>query len=245
MVRRGGHPLYTCGMSEARMSPGAIHTPNGDVPVIWDRPADAIGCYVLAHGAGAGMRHTFMEDIAARLSARHVATLRYEFLYMAKGSKRIDREPVLLETVRAAVAHAHRIAPDLPIIAGGKSMGGRMTSRAAAAEPFPGNGAAPTRVKALAFIGFPLHPPKKISIDRAAHLADVAYPMLFMQGTRDDLADMPSMKGVIEKLGERAVLHVIEGADHGFHVLKRSGRTDEDVLDEIADAIVALFRSTK
>jgi predicted alpha/beta-hydrolase family hydrolase len=210
-----------------------IDTPNGDAVGLWIRPDDAIGCYVLAHGAGAGMRHAFMHDIAMRLALRRVATLRYEFLYMTARSKRIDREPVLFDTVRAAVQHARRKAPDLRIIAGGKSMGGRMTSRAAAAAPLD--------VEAIAFIGFPLHPPKKVATDRATHLADVALPMLFLQGTRDDLADLPSITHEIEKLGERAILHVVDGADHGFHVLKRSGRTDDEVMDEIADGIRNLF----
>lgn len=211
------------------MSIESIATSNGIAPGIWHRPENAIGTYVLAHGAGAGMRHSFMEAIAARLADVNVATLRYEFLYMANGGKRIDREPVLFDTVRSAVAHAKGLAPDLPMIAGGKSMGGRMTSRAAAVEPLD--------VKGLAFIGFPLHPPRRISIDRATHLHDVTIPMLFLQGTRDDLADMPSMKSVIDELGECATLHVVEGADHSFHVLKRSGRNDEQVLQELAAAI--------
>jgi predicted alpha/beta-hydrolase family hydrolase len=214
------------------MTEETIDTPHGAAAGIWTEPANAVGCYVLAHGAGAGMRHAFMEDIAARLAERGVATLRYEFLYMTRGSKRIDREPVLLDTVRAAVAHAGSKAPHLRMIAGGKSMGGRMTSRAAASAPLD--------VQALAFLGFPLHPPRKVSTDRAAHLDDVALPMLFLQGTRDDLADMPSMVSVIERLGARATLHVVEGADHSFHVLKRSGRTDNEVMDELADAVRSL-----
>jgi predicted alpha/beta-hydrolase family hydrolase len=207
----------------------SIDTGHGVAPGLWLRPADAIATYVLAHGAGAGMRHTFMAAIAERLARRRVATLRYEFLYMANGGRRPDRENILLDTVRAAVAHAHAIAPDLPLIAGGKSMGGRMTSRAAAAEPLD--------ARAIAFICFPLHPPKRVSSERAAHLQNVKLPMLFLQGTRDDLADLPSITKVIEDLGDRATLHVVDGADHGFHVLKRSGRDDDAVLDELADTI--------
>jgi predicted alpha/beta-hydrolase family hydrolase len=211
-----------------------FETGHGAAPAIWNRPSDAIGVYVLAHGAGAGMRHSFMNAIAERLATHRVATLRYEFLYMANGGKRIDREPVLFDTVRAAVKHARELAPDLPMIAGGKSMGGRMTSRAAAVAPLDARG--------IAFIGFPLHPPKRVSIDRAAHLDDVTLPMLFLQGTRDDLADMPSMMRVIDHVGSRATLHVVEGADHSFHVLKRSGRTDDDVLEELASSIAAFIR---
>ncbi len=213
-----------------------VPTQHGDAPGIWIRPNHAKACYVLAHGAGAGLRHVFMENIADRLADRAVATLRYEFLYMAAGRNRPDREPVLLDTVRAAAAHARLLAPDLPQIAGGKSMGGRMTSRAAAALPLDVNG--------IAFIGFPLHPPKRVSSDRAAHLHDVHLPMLFLQGTRDDLADLASIHAVADAVGERATLHVVEGADHGFHVLKRSGRTDGEVMDELADAIAAFANAT-
>jgi uncharacterized protein len=213
-----------------------IVTPHGDAQGLWLRPVSAAACYVLAHGAGAGMQHSFMTDIAERLCLRSVATLRYEFLYMSAGRNRPDREPVLLDTVRSAAAHARRIAPDLPQIAGGKSMGGRMTSRAAAAEPL--------NVGGIAFIGFPLHPPKRVSTDRAVHLQDVHLPMLFLQGTRDDLADLPNMRTVTDGLGARAELHVVDGADHAFHVLKRSGRTDDEVMDELADAITAFAKRT-
>lgn len=215
------------------MNHDSFETGHGAAPAIWNRPDDAIGLYVLAHGAGAGMQHSFMNAIADRLAEHRVATLRYEFLYMAAGGKRIDREPVLLDTVRNAVRHARALAPDLKMIAGGKSMGGRMTSRAAAAAPLD--------VSGLAFIGFPLHPPKRVSIDRAAHLDNVTVPMLFLQGTRDDLADMPSMKAVTDHLGDTAKLHVVEGADHGFHVLKRSGRTDDEVLEELAVTIAGFI----
>ncbi len=213
-----------------------IETPHGNAPGLWNCPDNATASYVLAHGAGAGMRHSFMTSIAERLASRGVATLRYEFLYMAAGGKRIDREPVLFDTIRSAIAHAAQLAPSLPLIAGGKSMGGRMTSRAAAASPIEAQG--------IAFLGFPLHPPKRVSSDRAAHLHDVALPMLFLQGTRDDLADLPSMRTVMDALASRdgmpaARMHVVEGADHGFHVLKRSGRNDDEVLDELADQVSA------
>ena len=210
-----------------------FETGHGVAQAIWTQPANAVACYVLAHGAGAGMRHSFMTDIAMRLNARAIATLRYEFLYMSGGSKRPDREPVLLDTVRGAVALAHLLAPGLPLFAGGKSMGGRMTSRAAAASPLDVHG--------IIFIGFPLHPPKHVSIERAAHLYDVQQPMLFLQGTRDDLADLDSITAVTSDLGERAELHVVEGADHSFHVLKRSGRTDGEAMTELVDRIAAFM----
>lgn len=205
-----------------------FETGHGTARGVWSRPAGASACYVLAHGAGAGMRHTFMNTISSALNEQLIATLRYEFLYMSSGSKRPDREPVLLDTVRAAVAYGHELAPDLPVFAGGKSMGGRMTSRAAAATPIDVDG--------IIFIGFPLHPPKRVSRDRAAHLHDVKPPMLFLQGTRDDLADMDSIRSVTDEL-PNAELHVVEGADHSFHVLKRSGRTDSEVMNEIVDRI--------
>ncbi|HEX6694700.1 MAG TPA: alpha/beta family hydrolase [Longimicrobiales bacterium] len=205
-----------------------FETGHGAACGIWSRPAEAVATYVLAHGAGAGMRHVFMKTIADALNERRIATLRYEFLYMSSGSKRPDREPVLLDTVRAAVAFGHQLAPDLPVFAGGKSMGGRMTSRAAAAAPLDVNG--------IIFIGFPLHPPKRVSRDRAAHLHDVKPAMLFLQGTRDDLADLDSIREVTAGLRD-AELHVVEGADHSFHVLKRSGRTDAEVMNELVDRI--------
>jgi predicted alpha/beta-hydrolase family hydrolase len=194
------------------------------------RPARPVAFYVLAHGAGAGMRHPFMEAIAQRLAAQGIGTLRYQFPYTERGSRRIDPEPVLLATVRAAVA-AGREASGLPLLAGGKSMGGRMTSRAAAAAPLDG-------VAGLVFLGFPLHPAGQPGVSRADHLARVEIPMLFLQGTRDALADLTLLEPVIDRLGKRATLRVIEHADHSFHVLKRSGRTDEQVLDELAAAVV-------
>lgn len=200
----------------------------GDVSGILLRPEKAWAMYVLAHGAGAGMRHRFMEQIAQALAARGIATLRYQFPYVEAGGRRPDPPDVLEATVRAAVARARELAPGLPLVAGGKSMGGRMTSNACARRPLEGVGA-------LVFLGFPLHPPKQPGTARAEHLAQVQVPMLFLQGTRDTLADLTLITRVCDGLGERAALHVVEGADHGFSVLKRSGRTDAEVMDELAD----------
>jgi len=193
------------------------------------QPARQSALYVLAHGAGAGMRHPFMESIAQRLAARGIGTLRYQFPYTEQGGRRPDPEPVLLATVRAAVAAGREAADDQPLLAGGKSMGGRMTSRAAASGPLPG-------VAGLVFLGFPLHPAGQPGVTRADHLARVDIPMLFLQGSRDTLADLTLLRPVLVRLGKRATLRVIEHADHSFHVLKRSGRTDEQVLDELAVA---------
>lgn len=187
---------------------------------------------VFAHGAGAGAHHPFMEGVAERLDRRGVATLRYEFPYMARGAKAPDRPPVLIESVRAAVARCREAAPDLPTLAGGKSMGGRMTSTAAADGGFPD-------VRGIAFFGFPLHAAGRPSAHRGAHLADVGLPMLFLQGTRDRLADLDLLLPLIDSVRPRPELHVVEGADHGFHVLKRSGRTDAEVLDELCDTFTA------
>ena len=202
---------------------------HGQVSALLMRPGDARACYVLAHGAGAGMRHAAMEAIAAGLAERGIATLRYQFLYMEKGGKRPDPPALAQATVRAAVAEAAKACAGLPLIAGGKSFGGRMTSQAQAKAPLDG-------VRGLAFFGFPLHPAGEPSADRAAHLADVKIPMLFLQGTRDALAESSLLKPVIKGLGSRAVLHRAEGADHSFHVLKSSGRNDREVLSEILDA---------
>jgi predicted alpha/beta-hydrolase family hydrolase len=195
-------------------------------------PADARACYVLAHGAGAGMRHPFMGAIAEALAARGIATLRYQFPYMEQGSRRPDAPTVAHATVRAAVAEAARALPGIALVAGGKSFGGRMTSQAMAAMPMPG-------VRGLAFLGFPLHPAGKPSDERAAHLAGVRAPMLFLQGTRDDLADLALLRPVVERLGAAAKLVVFEDADHSFHVRAKSGRNDADVLAALADAIGA------
>jgi predicted alpha/beta-hydrolase family hydrolase len=182
------------------------------------------------------MRHAFLEAIAAALAQRGVATLRFEFPYAAAGARRPDPRPVLIETVAAAAAEAGRLAGGLPLFAGGKSMGGRMTSHAAA------EGRLDT-VRGIVFLGFPLHPAGKPGHERAEHLARVAQPMLFLQGTRDALADLSLLRPICERLGPRARLHAIEGADHGFHVPKRSGRSDADVIDELAAEIASWGRS--
>ena len=213
-----------------------IDTPHGTVSGLLQHPSDARALYVLAHGAGAGMRHAFMEAIADRLAARGIGTLRYQFPYMEQGKKRPDRPPVAMAAVRAACAQGRELAPGLPLLAGGKSFGGRMTSQAAAEEPLDG-------VAGLVFLGFPLHAPGKPGDGRAAHLADVTVPMLFVQGTRDALADLELMRGVTERLGDRATLHVVDGGDHSFKVPKRSGRTADVVLDELADAIAGWERA--
>jgi predicted alpha/beta-hydrolase family hydrolase len=186
------------------------------------QPSRPRACYVFAHGAGAGMAHSSMETIAAGLAERGIATLRYQFPYMEKGSKRPDPPAVAHAAVRAAVAEAVRCCPALPLIAGGKSFGGRMTG-----------------VRGLAFLGFPLHPAGKPSSDRAKHLADVKIPMLFLQGTRDALAELNLLEPVVKGLGSRATLHLSDGADHSFHVLKSSGRNDREAMREVLDAFAA------
>jgi predicted alpha/beta-hydrolase family hydrolase len=197
-------------------------------------PARAVACFVFAHGAGAGMTHSFMEAVATGLAARDVATLRYQFPYMQKGSKRPDPPALAQATVRAAVEMAARAMPGVPLIAGGKSFGGRMTSQAQAKQPLAG-------VRGLAFFGFPLHAAGKPSDERAAHLADVRIPMLFLQGTRDKLAELDLLKPVIAGLGAGATLHLVDGADHSFHVPARSGRNDAEIMREVLDAFVAWF----
>jgi uncharacterized protein len=188
------------------------------------RPEGAFCLYVLAHGAGAGMRHPFLEKLSGALASEGVATLRYEFPYMEGGRRRIDPPVVLHERVREAVAVAAK--EGLPLFAGGKSMGGRMTSQAQALAPLPG-------VLGLAFVGFPLHPAGKRGVERAAHLREVALPMLFLQGTRDELAHLDLLRPIVEDL-PRTTLHVVEDADHSFHVRKKSGRGDGEVLTELA-----------
>jgi hypothetical protein len=205
-------------------------------PGILDRPADARWLYVLAHGAGAGMRHAFMEAISGALAARRVATLRWEFPYMAAGKPRPDAPAVAEAAVRTVWHAATRLAAELPRFAGGKSFGGRMTSRAHAALPLP-------ELRGIAFLGFPLHPPDRPGIERAEHLAAAEGPLLFLQGTRDELAPLRRLRPVIEKLGARATLHVVRGADHGFDVLVRSGRRSADVIDELAETIAAWMSS--
>src|ERR1700676_311464 len=201
----------------------------GSVSALLMRPAQARACFVFAHGAGAGMTHSFMEAVADGLSERGVASLRYQFPYMEKASKRPDPPGLAHAAVRAAVAEAGRCGPGLPLVAGGKSFGGRMTSQAQAATPLAG-------VRGLAFLGFPLHPAGKPSEQRAKHLYDIRIPMLFMQGTRDNLAELSLLEPVVKSLGPLASLHRVEGADHSFHVPARSGRKDSEVIDEILDA---------
>jgi uncharacterized protein len=202
----------------------------GSVSVLLIRPAEARACFVFAHGAGAGMTHPFMETVAEGLSERGVATLRYQFPYMEKASKRPDSPAVAHAAVRAAVAEAARCCAGLRLIAGGKSFGSRMTSQAQAISPLSG-------VDGLAFLGFPLHPAGKPSSDRAKHLADIRVPMLFMQGTRDNLAELSLLEPVVKSLGPAASLHRVEAADHSFHVPARSGRNDREVMREILDAL--------
>ena len=201
----------------------------GSVSALLTRPAGARACFVFAHGAGAGMAHPFMETVAQGLSERGMATLRYQFPYMEKGSKRPDPPPIAHAAVRAAVAEAARRCPGLPLIAGGKSFGGRMTSQAQAAAPLAG-------VRGLAFLGFPLHAAGRPSHDRGDHLFQVRIPMLFLQGTRDSLAELKLLEPVVKKLGPTATLHRVEAADHSFHVPARSGRNDREVMGEILEA---------
>jgi predicted alpha/beta-hydrolase family hydrolase len=201
----------------------------GKVSALLWQPAKARRLLALAHGAGAGMSHPFMEMLAAELAGIGVATLRYQFPYMEERRRVPDAPAVLMATVVAAVRKAAEAAPGLPLLAGGKSMGGRMTSQAAAAQhPLDG-------VRGLVFFGFPLHPSNRPGTQRADHLAKVSVPMLFLQGTRDKLSDLKLLRPVCAKLGSRATLHVIETADHSFHVLKRSGRNDTEVLRELAE----------
>ncbi len=201
---------------------------SGDVSALLTRPPNAECLLVLAHGAGAGMQHVFMQTLTARLSDRRIATFRYQFPYMEQGRGRPDYQPILLKTVRSAVAAASALSDGLPLFAGGKSMGGRMTSLAAAKEPLDA-------VRGIVFFGFPLHPVKKPGVERSEHLRDIDIPLLFLQGTRDKLAGLDLLEPVCQDLAERATLHIVEGADHRFHVLKRSGRTNDEVQDKLAD----------
>lgn len=194
------------------------------------QPEGAQACLVFAHGAGAGMHHAFMAAMATGLAERSIASLRFQFPFMEKGSRRPDSPRVAQAAVRAAVLEASRRLPMLPIFAGGKSFGGRMTSQAQAAEPLP-------QVQGLVFVGFPLHAAGAPSTDRARHLAQVQVPMLFLQGTRDSLANLDLMRGTSQALGTRASLHVVEGADHAFHVPVRSGRNDGQVQGEMLDTM--------
>jgi predicted alpha/beta-hydrolase family hydrolase len=208
----------------------------GEVSALLLQPAKARWLLVLAHGAGAGISHPFMEKLANELAGAGVATLRYQFPYMEERRRVPDKPAVLTATVRAAVRAA--AALELPLLAGGKSMGGRMTSQAAAERPLNGVGG-------LVFFGFPLHPPKQPGTKRAEHLAKVTAPMLFLQGTRDEFAELKLLRPVCAKLGTQATLHVIETADHSFHVLKSSGRNDAEVLRELAETTASWAGSCK
>lgn len=194
-------------------------------------PVGARAGYVFAHGAGAGMTHRFMEDVAQGLAERGIASLRYQFPYMEKGSRRPDVPRVAHAAVRAAVAEAARRWPGLPLFAGGKSFGGRMSSQAQAAQALPG-------VRGLVFLSFPLHPAGKPASERGEHLLELECPMLFLQGTRDELADVSLLRALIERLGERATLELVADADHSFHAPARSGRTDAQVRAGLLDAFV-------
>jgi predicted alpha/beta-hydrolase family hydrolase len=224
--------VYLCGMTARRAAGAASEVDAGGHPGLVIRPAGARSLYVLAHGAGAGMRHEFMAAIASALAEREVATLRWEFPYMAAGRPRPDRADVAEAVVQEVWAAARSRFADLALFAGGKSFGGRMTSRAHAARPLAG-------VRGVIFLGFPLHPPDQPGIERAEHLASAPGPLLFLQGDRDELAGLRRMRPVVAKLGARATLHVVKAADHGFDVLVRSGRTRAEVLDELAGTIAS------
>ena len=210
----------------------AVSVKAGLVSGLLMQSADAKALLVLAHGAGAGMRHPFMQTMAEKLAECGIATFRYQFPYMEKRTKRPDNESVLTETVRAAVFTARKHAGDLPLFAGGKSMGGRMTSIAAASEPLD-------EVRGLVYFGFPLHAAGKPSANRGDHLLAIQIPMLFLQGSRDALADMKLLKPLCKKLGKKSELFVVEGGDHSFHMLKSAKRSDDEVLDEVADKVAA------
>lgn len=229
-----GQPLrYPDLQSTMTASPEPVSiSVEGTQPVsgLWRAPPAARACIVFAHGAGAGMTHPFMTAVAQGLADRGIATLRYQFPYMERGAKRPDAPPLAHATVRAAVARAAQLLPSVPLLAGGKSFGGRMTSQAHASAPLPG-------VRGLAFIGFPLHPAGKPGSERGAHLLGLNAPMLFLQGTRDELADLGLLESLTRQLGTRATLLLFEDADHSFHVPARSGRKDSDVLAELMDAL--------
>ncbi len=211
---------------------------HGDVSGIFDTPDRTRACYVFAHGAGAGMTHPFMASVAAELVRHGIAVFRYNFPYMEARRRRPDRPPLATATVRAAAGDAARLSPDVPLFAGGKSFGGRMASQAQATTPLLG-------VRGLIFFGFPLHPAGKPSDERAAHLDDVAVPMLFLQGSRDKLAELDLLKPLCKRLGDRATLRVFDDADHSFHVPKSSGRNDAEVrgamISAVADWIAPLL----
>ena len=209
-----------------------IRVGESEVSALLDGPERPRACYVLAHGAGVGMRHSFMGDVAQGLAHRGIATLRYQFPYMERGSRRPDSPLVAQAAVRAAVARAAELLPGARLIAGGKSYGGRMTSQAQAESPLPG-------VRGLAFLGFPLHPPGQPSDSRAEHLSAVTVPMLFLQGTRDEFADRTYLEPLVKRLGSRATLKLFDHADHSFHVPAKSGRSDAEVMTELLDVLAA------
>jgi uncharacterized protein len=220
-------------MSRAEAKPMTIAVDAATrVSALFTQGTKSRALYVFAPGAGAGITHSFMDDVAGGLAERDIASLRYQFPYMERGSGRPDPPPVCHATVHAAVQEAARLMPGVPLFAGGKSFGGRMTSQAQASSPLPG-------VRGIIFVGFPLHLAKKPADSRAAHLSEVRIPMLFLQGTRDELADLKLLEPVTRKLGSLATLERIEAADHGFHVLVRSGRTNAQVMTELLDKIAA------
>lgn len=208
----------------------AIKLPDGStVSALWQKPKEAKAVLVLAHGAGAGMTHKHMAATADGLEERGIATLRYNFPYMEKGSKRPDNPPVAHAAIRAAVTDAAKLAGDLPLFAGGRSFGARMTSQAQSLDPLP-------KVRGLVFFAFPLHAPGKPGVERADHLKQVKIPMLFLQGANDEFADLDLLKPVVKSLGKRARLHLAQFADHSFHAPAKSGRKDPEVLADILDA---------
>jgi predicted alpha/beta-hydrolase family hydrolase len=212
------------------------------VSALWQAPAQALACYVFAHGAGAGMAHPFMQSMADELGARGIATLRYQFPYVERGSRRPDPPELCHATVRAAVLKAADLAPTLPCFAGGKSFGGRMTSQAQAASPLPG-------VRGLIFLGFPLHPAGRPSDARGHHLSEVRIPMMFLQGTRDDLADLSLLEPLIERLGSRATLRLFQDANHSYHARASAGVTDAEIrsrlAQQLADWVRAVLETTR
>lgn len=223
-------------MSPAKPKPVSIPlSDSGRVSGLLQTPRNAWACLVLAHGAGAGMSHPFLSSVADGLAERGIATLRFQFPYMERGSRRPDAPVIAHAAVRAAVQAAARRRPKLPLFAGGKSFGGRMTSQAQAISPLP-------QVRGLVFFGFPLHPAGKPSRERAEHLSEVEVPLLFLQGTRDELADLRRLKPVVRKLGARATLTLFADADHSFHVPARTGRNDAEVRTEMLDALAHWLR---
>lgn len=209
----------------------------GLVTALLIAPDSPRACYVLAHGAGAGMNHAFMRATASELAELGIASLRFQFPYMERGSKRTDPPPICHATVRAAVATAAELLPHVPLIAGGRSFGGRMSSQAQAEQPLPG-------VRALVFLGFPLHPAGRPETSRGAHLSNVTVPMMFVQGTRDELAKLSLLEPLVQRLAPRATLHLVQDADHSFHVPAKTGRKDPEVRAEMLRAVAEWIRTT-